>query len=246
MAAMLLSSCGLNQLLEAKVRVRGLIGLVLVVLALSALPAAAAPIPILSLTPSVPLVNVGETFTLNIEIADITNLYGFGFDLNYDASLVSVVPSGPFVEDVVEGPFLPTGGATFFISGFNNGIGTIVSTLDALLLNVSGVSGSGILASVLFKAEAAGASPFSLSNIQLQSGPPTFLTSDGAPCIDGEEDCFLRPTQIPLTSVELNTSASVDTVGGQAVVPEPSTMILLASGLVLAARRRFSRARHQA
>ncbi|HEV3199328.1 MAG TPA: cohesin domain-containing protein, partial [Bryobacteraceae bacterium] len=53
---------------------------------------------------------VGDIFTVNVNIAGITDLYGFQFDLSFDPAILAAASS-------TEGPFLPTGGATFFIPG---------------------------------------------------------------------------------------------------------------------------------
>ena len=184
-----------------------------IVLACSALPAAAAPI--LSVSPVSPIVNVGDTFTVNIDLSNVTDLYGFQFDLGFDPTRLQVVPQNS--QAVTEGSFLKQGGATDFLSGVDNGLGTIEFTLAFLLGAVPGVSGSGNIASITFMALATGVSPFTLSNYLL-------LDSAGG---------LIDPT-IQNGSVEITTSAAV---------PEPGTLLLLASGLAVAARRRLKRQR---
>jgi hypothetical protein len=64
-----------------------------------------------------------------------------------------------------EGPFLATGGSTFFINGLNDNLGgTVSATADTLLSAVNGVSGSGELAEFTFDAIGTGASALTIQN----------------------------------------------------------------------------------
>src|ERR1700733_5332824 len=47
----------------------------------------------------------GQTFTVDIDITNVTDLYAYQFDLEFDPSIVSAI-------SVVEGQFLPSGGST--------------------------------------------------------------------------------------------------------------------------------------
>ena len=176
-------------------RARVLVALLTLVLACSALPAAAAPI--LSIAP-IPSVSVGDTFTVNVDITDVTDLYGYQFDLSFDTNYLQVVPQivNGSPQDVVEGPFLATGGATFFIPGVHNGAGTIEFTIDLLLGSVSGVTGSGTLASITFLALAA-------TGIN-----PTALTLSNYLLLDSTlAEIPLSPTQVINGSVVIKPSA---------------------------------------
>lgn len=98
--------------------------------------------------PSATTVPIGQTFTIDIKISAVSDLYGWEFRLGWDPNLLDVV-------DVLEGGFLKSGGSTFFDKKMNNTVGYIL--VDCTLLGmVSGVNGDGTLASVGFYAEKEG------------------------------------------------------------------------------------------
>lgn len=91
---------------------------------------------------------LGQNFTVNIEISDVVDLYGWEFRLGWNATLLEAL-------NVTEGPFLKQGGDTFFCSKINNTAGYMI--VDCTLLgNVPGVSGNGTLAIVEFYVETVG------------------------------------------------------------------------------------------
>ena len=58
-------------------------------------------ITVLSVTPPIYVANVpGETFTVDVNVVDVANLYAFEFKLSYNTTLLDVV-------QVVQGPFFP-------------------------------------------------------------------------------------------------------------------------------------------
>ena len=108
-------------------------------------------------------IHVGETFTLDIRAENVFNLAGWQFDIAFDPAILEAV-------DVREGDFLETeGGATFFQSGrIDNATGKIIEVKSALLSD-RGVSGSGSLLQVRFKAKADGETEVTLGNFQFGS-----------------------------------------------------------------------------
>lgn len=171
--------------------------------------ATASPIATLSILPSSTTASTGDTFALDVSIGDVSDLFAYQFDIAFDPSVLQA-------SDIIEGDLLATGGTTFYLPGaIDNVLGNITFTANSLFGAISGVSGSGTLATIHFAAAAAGTSPISLSNVVLlDSG----FADISAAFVDG--------------------SATVRAVDSPMPVPEPATLALIASGLVLASSRR--------
>jgi general secretion pathway protein D len=142
----------------------------------------AAPAATLSIDPSSLTVGVGQSFDLNVDIANVSDLFAFQFDIAFNPAVLSAT-------SVSEGSFLPGGGTTAFVPGtIDNTAGKIAVTADALVGMVPGVSGSGVLATLQFSAIGVGTSPISLSNIiLLDSGFNSIdvTSSDGSVTANG-------------------------------------------------------------
>lgn len=158
-------------------------------------------VPIVSITPSSVVIQPEQNFSLDISITDALDLYAFQFDLSFDPAILSA-------GSIMEGAFLPTGGATFFIDGaIDNTAGTIALTADTLQTALAGVNGNGILATVGFQALRAGTSVVTLSNVILLDsalGDMTATIADGSVTV-----------RQPVTGV-----------------PEPSACLLVATGCI--------------
>ena len=103
-------------------------------------------------------IHVGDTFTLDIRAENVSDLAGWQFDIAFDPSRLEAL-------DVSEGDFLKTdGGATFFQSGrIDNAAGKITG-LIAGRISEGGVSGSGSVLHVRFKAKSEGETELALQN----------------------------------------------------------------------------------
>jgi hypothetical protein len=101
-----------------------------------------------------------------VNISDVFNLYAYEFKLYYSSIALNGTPPA------VEGPFLESGGQTFFenltfTDHYNSTYG-VVWIVNTLIGNVPGVDGDGLLATIRFNATAAGNSiPLYLSDIKL-------------------------------------------------------------------------------
>ncbi len=110
---------------------------------------------------SQPIIDAGDTFTLEIRAEDIYNLAGWQFDIAYDPKILEAV-------EVNEGDFLKTGGgATFFQRGTIDNRAGKIKGLSSARLGEDGVSGTGTLLSVTFTAKTAGRTQLRLDNFQL-------------------------------------------------------------------------------
>ena len=86
--------------------------------------------------------NVGENFTIEVKVSDVIDLYGYEFHLRWNSTLLDCV-------EVSEGPFLKSGGSTFFTYKINSTEGCMV--VDCTLLgDIQGVSGNGTLTTIKF------------------------------------------------------------------------------------------------
>ena len=108
---------------------------------------------IVSVDPLISTALVGETFTINITVTDVANLYGGQFNLTFSPAILSV-------SRVTEGPLLKEFGETTLHKSINNSAGYVMaaSSFD-IPYPPEGVYGNGTLASVTFKVNAAGQTP---------------------------------------------------------------------------------------
>ena len=111
-----------------------------------------------------PAIYVGDTFTLDISARNVPDFAGWQFDIAFDPAVLEVI-------EVNEGDFLKKDAeTTFFRKGkINNQSGTIIG-LSSARLSGDGVTGTGTLVSVTFKAKAGGETQLGLNNFQLGSG----------------------------------------------------------------------------
>jgi hypothetical protein len=167
--------------------------------------------PIVAISPSSTATSVGGTFTVDIAITGVDNLFGFQFDLGFDPSKLAGIETtnGDFISD-----------DTAFVAGtVDNTGGTISFTANALIGPVLGVSGSGVLAHARFTA--------------LDASPSTPINLLGLILLD---DQFI---EIPFQSTGGTVTILANTE--VTPVPEPATMFLVGSGLVAAWRQRRKR-----
>jgi general secretion pathway protein D len=158
--------------------------------------------------------SVGDTFSINVNVTNISDLYAYQLDLTYDPTLLSAV-------SVSEGPFLASGGTTFFIPGtIDNVGGSVTATADALIGAISGVNGSGTLLTFQFTAIGAGTSALNIAN-------PTFL--------DSSFNDITGNIGFDNSSVTINPASSV--------APEPGYFALCAVLLTLTAAGKVRLAR---
>ena len=105
-------------------------------------------------------IHIGDTFSFDIRAENVFNLAGWQFDVAFDPSILEAI-------DLSEGDFLKTdGGATFFQSGsIDNTAGKIAGLIAGRIIE-GGVSGTGSVLQVKFKAKSHGETRLALGNFK--------------------------------------------------------------------------------
>ena len=202
--------------LQASVLIRRSIACVVFVWAMAA--ASASANTILSIDPATTTVNVGDTFSVNINIAGVVDLFSYNFDLFFNPDILSF-------QSIVEGDFPKSGidpapETSFFTLGEENP--GVVSFVTNSIFGPAGASGSGTLAIATFLAMMAGETTIDFET----EFPPEFAI----------DLTFSDSHDNPIVFSAIN-AGSVQ-VNGVATVPEePSAIILLTAALALAACR---------
>lgn len=145
-----------------RIRIPMLVVMMLVLISLGSLSTFGTAVPVtLSVQPVSSSIVAGSSETLDINITNVPDLFGFQFDVSFAPGVLSAV-------SITEGSFLPGGGSTLFLpGGIDNGAGAIAFTADTLLGFVPGVNGSGTLAVLTLTGLGQGTSAISLSNVFL-------------------------------------------------------------------------------
>ena len=105
-------------------------------------------------------IHLGDTFTLNIHAENITDLAGWQFDIAFDPAALEAI-------EVTEGDFLKTDGLnTLFQSGSIDNAAGKIAGLSAIRLSTQGVTGTGTVLQVTFKAKSAGETELALGDFE--------------------------------------------------------------------------------
>ena len=114
----------------------------------------------------------GDTFTLNLNAENITDLAGWQVDIAFDPNVLEAV-------EVTEGDFLKSeGDDTFFQGGTIDNTAGKITSIFAARQSASGASGTGTLLSVTFMAKAGGETQVTLENFEFIS-----ITDDIIPTV---------------------------------------------------------------
>jgi Cohesin domain/PEP-CTERM motif len=126
--------------------------------------------PVLSIAPASSTVAIGNSFTLDVNVAAVTGLYDYQFDLNFNPTVLQAI-------NLTEGTFLSNAGSTFFLPGTIDNVGGSISfNADTLISSIPGASGSGTLVLFEFTALASGTSDLTISNEILQNSSGALLS----------------------------------------------------------------------
>jgi hypothetical protein len=123
----------------------------------------------ITINPTNSYVTVNKNLSVDVNVTDVAYLTAWQFTVHFNTTLLNCT-------DVVEGPFLKTAGSTYYGKTIDNTLGTVLA-YDTLL-GSSYVNGTGVLATITFKALAVGDSSLLLSDTKLgdQNIPPQPIT----------------------------------------------------------------------
>lgn len=161
--------------------------------------------PTLYIDPQTTIAEVDETFSINVSVAEVTDLYGWEFKLYYLNDILNAT-------EVTEGPFLKAGGNTYFTGGPSETEGILndyntthgrIHIWCTLLEEIPGVNGTGPLATITFKATKTGTSNLALSK--------TFLINS-------------KVIEIPHETIDGDFSATVHDVAIKDVTPSKTVV----------------------
>lgn len=154
-------------------RIKRSISLMLVYIMLVAflpLSAALAQATIVLIDPPSSTVNLNDTFTVNIKVDTVTNLYAADVRITFDAAKLEVQDANPSLGGVqIEpGPFLDPAQGFMIQNVADNSTGQIHYAFT-LLSPAPAVSGTGVLARVTFRAKATGTAQVSFTSVTLSN-----------------------------------------------------------------------------
>ena len=133
-----------------------------------------ATISVSSATQQFPSANVGDSIQVNITVSNVQNLWGWQISgTRFNPAVLSLTK-------VAEGPFLQQAGQTMFSSTSSDSYavnqGDLTQMYD-ILISTSGVSGSGVIATLTFTVLATGTSQLNFTATSLVAPPPSGSTT---------------------------------------------------------------------
>jgi len=134
---------------------------------------------------------IDSSFTINVNIADVVNLYGWEVRMIWNATILDAV-------EVTQGSFLKSSGDTFFTNVINNTEGYLIADCT-LLGNAMGVSGNGVLMTVDFYVKTSGQSILDLNET-------TLLNPLEQPIEHTKTDAYFYTTLHDVAVIRIDTS----------------------------------------
>lgn len=134
--------------------------------------------------PSIAGLNVGDTFKINVTISNVVDLYGWQFKLTYRNDALSAT-------SMSEGSFLKKDGAPTlyfkveFTDDYNATHGLIIATCTRSIVE-TGVDGSGILATIVFRVKASLSTVLHLFDTKLIDSASPFGNPIPHAVVDGQ------------------------------------------------------------
>jgi general secretion pathway protein D len=144
----------------------------------------------ISLLPSSPTLPVGGSVSVDVNVAGLSDIYAFQFDVIFNPAVLSAV-------SVAEGGLFSSVGVFFSPGTIDNTAGAITFIGDSLSGPGPGISTDGMLAQILFNAIGPGSSSVDLSNVLLLDSNLSDIT---ATAISGSVDVtgVPEPSYLPL------------------------------------------------
>jgi len=138
-------------------------------------PVKSTPITTIYVDPEISYAGVGKTFTVNLTVAEVDDLWGWDFQIFYASTRLN----GTLVE---EGPFLKTVGDTFFwIVNFTDNYNTTHGYIFGfchLTHVIPGANGNGTLAAITFKSKAVGKSTIHITGTHLKKSTGEYVSHE--------------------------------------------------------------------
>ena len=157
----------------------------------------------------------GETFSVDITVEDVTDLYGWSVNLTFHSEVLNV-------ENVTEGPFLKQFGNTFFLPGQTNNVvgfltpgGMLFDPTQDPPFPPEGATGDGVLATITFSVKGSG-----VANLHFEASKlNTVVASNNVPITHTAKDGLFRNVASTPLSIELIIAiTAVIAVGGSIAV----------------------------
>ena len=168
-------------------------------------------ITVIQMNPSTIVISeIANTFSVNVTITNVTCLCAWEVKIYYRNSILTCI-------NATEGPFLQTGGTTFWAENITNAYNSThgrVCVGSTLLGQVHGVNGSGVLAIITFQTQGIGNTTLHFDDTQLYdcSMPPQPIdheTIDGEVSVVGIHDVAVIDVTTSKKTVGQNYSVSV-------------------------------------
>jgi len=156
-------------------------------------------VTVVSVVPQLISANLGQSFSINVTVSDVVDLYAWEIELSWNPSLLGTI-------SVTERSFLESGGDTFFIYNVNDTQGHIL--IDCTLIGqIVGVNGGGVLATVTFLALGAGETSLDLYDEVLLDHNETQIA-----CQVSDGYCYLNVSH-DVTIVNVEASPMIALIG---------------------------------
>jgi hypothetical protein len=116
---------------------------------------------VLYVSPEVSVAQVGQELRVDINVSNVTDLYGWELRLSYNNTILNLT-------DVAEGTFLRSAGATYFTYKTSDTADSLKADCT-LIGDAPGPQGNGTLATVIFHVQNSGVCPLNLTDATLLS-----------------------------------------------------------------------------